>query len=78
MSIEIKEGLILKSADGEFVYNIYSLSKEQDLVIVDILNSRLETITTRRWTINVLQDQIDRGTIIEFKPDEMIGMVDEK
>lgn len=73
MSITLKQGLILKSSDGEFVYNIYSFSKNEEIMIVDILNRNLETLATRKWSKEDFQKQIDAGTIIAFKDDEIIG-----
>lgn len=73
MSITLKQGLILKSSDGEFVYNIYSFSKNEEIMVVDILNRNLETLATRKWLKEDFQKQIDAGTIIAFKDDEIIG-----
>lgn len=73
MTIEIKEGSILKSSDGEYVYNIYSYSPNNPTMVVDILNRNLETIATKTWTVKDFQGQIDAGTIISFKEGEVIG-----
>lgn len=73
MSITLKQGLMLKSPDGEYVYNIYSYNPNEKTMIVDILNRHLETVATRNWEVEDFQKQIDWGTIIEFKEDEIIG-----
>ncbi len=73
MPITLKQGLILKSLDGEYVYNIYYYNPNEELMIVDILNRNLETLATRNWKVVDFQKQIDSGTIIEFKEDEIIG-----
>lgn len=73
MSITLKQGLILKSLDGEYVYNIFSYSPNEELMIVDILNRNLETLATRYWKVVDFQEQIDMGTIIEFEKDEYFG-----
>ena len=71
--INIHEGLILKSIDGEYVYNIFSYNPNEEVMIVDILNRQLETLTTRKWKKEEFQKQIDSGTIVEFKDNETIG-----
>lgn len=73
MPITLKQGLMLKSSDGEYVYNIYSYNPNEELMIVDVLNRHLETLATRNWKVEDFQKQIDSGTIIEFKEDEIIG-----
>ena len=73
MSITLKQGLILKSSDCEYVYNIYSYNPDEETMIVDVLNRNLETLATRRWDIAGFQEQIDSGTIVEFKAGEIIG-----
>ena len=73
MSITLKQGLILKSSDGEYVYNIYSCNPDEETVIVDVLNRNLETLATRQWDKADFQKQIDAGTIIEFNEGDIIG-----
>lgn len=73
MSIILKQGLLLKSADGEYIYNIYSYNPDETHLSVDILNRQLETIATRVWGIEDFQRQIDAGTIVNFEKDETIG-----
>lgn len=73
MSITLKQGLILKSSDGEYVYNIYSYNPNEEIMVVDILNRQLETLATRNWKKEDFQKQVDAGTIVEFKDDELIG-----
>lgn len=73
MSITLKQGLILKSSDGEYVYNIYSFNPNEETMVVDILNRQLETLATRNWKKEDFQKQVDAGTIVEFKDDELIG-----
>lgn len=73
MSITLKQGLILKSSDGEYVYNIYSYNPDEEMMVVDILNRQLETLATRNWKKEDFQKQVDAGTIVEFKDDELIG-----
>lgn len=73
MSITLKQGLILKSSDGEYVYNIYSYNPDEEIMVVDILNRQFETLATRNWKKEDFQKQVDAGTIVEFKDDELIG-----
>lgn len=73
MSITLHQGLILKSSDGEYVYNIFRYEDGDDTMTVDILNRHLETLATRRWDKAEFQKQIDSGTIVEFKEGEIIG-----
>lgn len=73
MSIMLKQGLILKSSDGEYVYNIFRYEDGDDTMTVDILNRNLETINTRQWDKADFQKQIDAGTIIEFNEGDVIG-----
>lgn len=73
MSITLKQGLILKSSDGEYVYNIYSFNPNEETMVVDILNRQLETLATRNWKKEDFQKQVDSGTIVEYKDDELIG-----
>lgn len=71
--INLHQGLILKSSDGEYVYNIFRYEDGDDTMTVDILNRNLETLATRRWDKAGFQKQIDSGTIVEFKEGEIIG-----
>jgi len=71
--INLKQDLILKSIDGEYVYNIFSYNPNEEIMIVDILNRNLESLTTRKWKTDDFQKQIDSGTIIEFKEGKTIG-----
>lgn len=73
MSITLNQGLILKSSDGEYVYNIFTHSPDEKTMTVDILNRNLETIATRQWDVLDFQKQIDSGTIIEFEEGDVIG-----
>lgn len=73
MAITLKQGLILKSSDGEYVYNIFNFHEDADTMIVDVLNRNLETLASRQWSKENFQKQIDNGTIIEFKEGEIIG-----
>lgn len=73
MPITLKQGLILKSSDGEYVYNIFNFNDNEDMMTVDILNRHLETLATRQWTKESFQQQIAAGTIVEFKEGEIIG-----
>ena len=73
MTVKIKQGLIVKSSDGEFVYNIFSYHPDSEKMTVDVLNRNLETIATRRWVVEDFQKQIDNGTIVGYKDDEWIG-----
>ena len=73
MSITLKQGLILKSTDGEYVYNIFSYNPNEEIMVVDILNRQLETLATRKWKREDFQNQVDSGTIVAFKDDELIG-----
>lgn len=73
MSIMLKQGLILKSSDGEYVYNIFRYEDGDDTMTVDILNRHLETLATRQWDKADFQKQIDAGTIIEFNEGDVIG-----
>jgi hypothetical protein len=78
IELELKQGLILKSNDGEYVYNIYSYSPDSETMILDILNRNLETIATKnRYSVELFKHQINVGTIVPFKDDEMIGTIDE-
>ena len=70
MTLTIKEGLIVKSSDGEYVYNIFSYYPDDERMTVDVLNNNLETIATRRWLVSDFQKQIDNGTIVSYKDDE--------
>ena len=70
MTLTIKEGLIVKSSDGEYVYNIFSYHPDDERMTVDVLNNNLETIATRRWLVSDFQKQIDNGTIVSYKDDE--------
>lgn len=76
MSINLKQGLLLKSSDGEYVYNIYSYTPGVDAMIVDILTPQLETITSRQWSALDFKKQIEAGQVVEFAEDEMIGVVE--
>lgn len=71
--IKLKQGLILKSSDGEYVYNIFTYSPDEKTMTVDILSRNLETIATRQWDVLDFQKQIDSGTIIEFEEGDVIG-----
>lgn len=73
MIIKIKERMILKSSDGEYVYNIYSYSSHNRTMIVDVLNRNLETITSRTWEVEDFEKQIEAGTIVPFQEGEVIG-----
>ena len=73
MTVQIKQGLILKSSDDEYIYNIFSYVSNEEKMTVDILNRNLETLATRQWRVEEFQKQIDNGTIIAFKDDEWIG-----
>ncbi len=73
MTITLKEGLILKSSDGEYVYNIFSIDEIAGTMTVDVLNRHLETLASRQWLKENFQKQIDNGTIVEFKEGEIIG-----
>ena len=73
MTISLKQGLLLKSHDGEYVYNIFSYNPNEPSMIVDILNSQLETLTSRKWQVKEFQEQIDAGTIVSYKDGELIG-----
>ncbi len=73
MTIQIKQGLILKSSDEEYVYNIFAYTENSESMIVDILNKNLETIATRKWLVKDFKEQLELGTIIEFKEGDTIG-----
>ena len=73
MTVKIKQGLIVKSSDGEFVYNIFSYHPDSEKMTVDVLNRNLETIATRRWLVEDFQKQIDNGTIVSYRDDEWFG-----
>ena len=73
MTVTIKQGLIMKSSDGEFVYNIFSYHHDNEKMIVDVLNNKLESLATRSWLVSDFQKQIDNGTIVPYKDDECIG-----
>ena len=74
MTCEIKQGQLYRSNDGEYVYNIFAYDPDHDTMIVDILNSNLETIATKpEYPVSLFQDQLKRETIINFREDEPIG-----
>jgi hypothetical protein len=73
MSISLKQGLILKSSDGEYVYNIFNFHDDEDIMTVDVLNRNLESLASRQWSKENFEKQIDNGTIVEFKEGELIG-----
>jgi hypothetical protein len=74
MSIELKQGLILKSSDGEYVYNIYSYQEGHPTMQLDILDKHLATVASKpNYSVEQFKTQIEAGTIVEFQPDEMIG-----
>jgi|PlaIllAssembly_1097288.scaffolds.fasta_scaffold00009_27 hypothetical protein len=73
MAITLKQGLILKSSDGEYVYNIFNFHDDEDMMTVDVLNRNLESLASRQWSKENFQKQIDNGTIVEFKEGEIIG-----
>ena len=66
-NIILKEGMLLKSSDNEYVYNIIEYSDFNTIATVSILNMNLETISTRKWKVIDLLNQIEAGTIIQFK-----------
>jgi hypothetical protein len=79
MSIELKQGLILKSNDGEYVYNIYSYSPDEDTMILDILDQDLNTVTTKnQYSVALFKQQIEAGTIVAYRDDEFIGRANEQ
>lgn len=74
MTIELKQGLLLKSNDDEFVYNIYSYSPECETMVLDILNKQLSTIVTKNdYSVQSFKEQIEAGTIVNFKETDVIG-----
>lgn len=74
MSIEVKQGHLYRSADGEYIYNVFSYVPGYDTMILDILNSNLETIASRpQYLVSEFQKQLDSGTIVEFQEGEWIG-----
>lgn len=75
MSIELKQGLILKSSDGEYVYNIFSYSPGCETMTLDILDKHLSTVATKNnYPVESFMAQIDSGTIIPFMDYETIGI----
>lgn len=79
MTIELKQGLILKSNDGEYVYNIYSYSPGDDTMILDILDSKLNTVASKNeYSVQSFNQQIEAGTIVSFRDDELIGRPNEQ
>lgn len=73
MTVKIKQGMLLKSFDEEYVYNIYSYSPLHPIMVVDVLNKNLETIATKTWDVKDFLEQISVGTIIPFQEKEIIG-----
>lgn len=74
MTIEIKQGLFLKSSDNEYIYNIFSLDEKNEKMEVNILNRNLETIASRWWSISEFKSQLNAGTIDAIKEGEMLGV----
>lgn len=71
---EIRNGALLRSNDGEYVYNIYEYEPGYITMTVMILNGQLETIATKYdYPVAVFQSQIDSGTIVDFGKDEIVG-----
>lgn len=66
MTIDLNQGMFLKSVDGEYVYNIFEIH-EDGVITVDILNKNLEILASRQWSKEYLQKQIDNGTIERFE-----------
>lgn len=74
MTTEIKQGQLYRSNDGEYVYNIFAYDPDHDTMIVDILNSNLETIATKpEYPVALFKEQLERLTIVSFRNDELIG-----
>jgi hypothetical protein len=70
----IRQGNILRSSDGEYVYNIYEYSPNLPTMVVMILNDQLETVATKYdYSVDLFQSQIDSGTIVAFGADEIVG-----
>ncbi len=79
MTIELKQGLILKSNDGEYVYNIYLFNPESETMVLDILDKNLNTVATKnQYSVALFRQQIESGTIVAFKDDEIIGAPNEQ
>lgn len=78
MSIEIKQGRLYRSNDGEYVYNVFSYQKGDPTMVLDIHNKNLESIITKpRYSVEQFQNQLNIGTIVEFQDNEIIGKLDE-
>lgn len=74
MTIEIKQGLLLKSSDNEYIYNISSLDEKNEKMEVTILNRKLETIASRWWSISEFKNQLNAGTIVAIEEGEILGV----
>lgn len=78
MLIELKQGLMLKSSDGEYIYNIYSYSPDSETMVLDILDRNLNTLVTKnQYSVAQFLLQIKSGTIVEFEDNEVIGQSNE-
>lgn len=79
MAFTLKEGLLLKSCDGEYVYNIFAFHPDCDTMTLDIMDANLSSVTTKyNYPVKLFMDQIKVGTIVPFKEDEGLGINNEQ
>jgi hypothetical protein len=79
MVITLKEGLLLKSIDGEYVYNIFAFQPDCDTMTLDIMDANLSSVTTKHnYPVKLFMDQIKAGTVVPFKENENLGMKNEQ